>query len=76
MIWIGGNEPQQMLGFEPDAFVSHRTPEEDQRPAVDLPTGMRQLIKLARSAKVHVAHGVLRHLAPLLCFNIALDRFR
>jgi len=50
MIRIARDEPHQMLGFEPDAFVPHRAPEEEQRLAIDLPTRMSQFIELGRSA--------------------------
>ena len=46
MIRIGRDESHQMPGFEPDAFVPDRAPEEDQRAAIDLPTRMSQFIKL------------------------------
>ena len=50
MIRIGRDEPHQVLGFEPDAFVPDRAPEEEQRAAIDLPTRMSQLIELGCSA--------------------------
>ena len=35
---LGGEEPHQVLRLEPDALVSDRSPEEDERLAIDPPT--------------------------------------
>jgi hypothetical protein len=60
MIRIARDEPHQMPGFEPEAFVPDRAPEEEQRAAIDLPTGMSQFIELGCPAYLNPAHGVLR----------------
>src|SRR5258707_6496858 len=67
MIRIGRDEPHQMLGFEPDAFVPDRAPEKEQRAAIDLPTGMSQFIELGCSAELNPAYGVLRFCFRLCC---------
>ena len=60
LIRIGRNEPHEMLGFEPEAFVPDRAPEEEQRTAIDLATRMSQFIELGGSAQVNPVHAVLR----------------
>ena len=60
LIRIGRDEPHEMLGFEPDAFVPDRAPEEEQRAAIDLPTRVSQFIELGGSAQVNPAHAILR----------------
>jgi len=50
MIRIGGDEPHEMPGFEPDALVPDRAPEEEQRATIDLPTCMSQFVELGRPA--------------------------
>src|SRR5947209_990940 len=60
MIRISRNESHQMPGFEPDAFVPYRAPEEDQRATIDLPARMSQFIELGRPAELNPAYGVLR----------------
>jgi hypothetical protein len=64
MIRIARDEPHQLLGFEPDAFVPYRAPEEEQRLTIDLPTRMSQFIELGCSAELNPAHSVLR-----VCFR-------
>ena len=53
-----------MPGFEPDAFMPDRAPEEEQRAAIDLATRMSQFIELGCSAELNPAHAVLR-----VCFR-------
>jgi hypothetical protein len=60
MIRVARDEPHEMPGFKPEAFVPHRAPEEDQRAAIDLPTRMSQCIELGCPAYLNPAHGVLR----------------
>ena len=60
MIRIGRDEPHEMPGFEPEAFVPDRAPEEEQCAAIDLPTCMSQFIELGRPAELNPAHRVLR----------------
>jgi hypothetical protein len=60
LISIGSDEPHEMPGFEPEAFVPDRAPEEEQRGARDLPTRMSQFIEEAGPAQVNPAHAVLR----------------
>ncbi len=60
LIRIGSNEPHEMAGFEPEAFVPDRAPEEEQRAAIDLATRMSQFIELGGSAQVNPAHAILR----------------
>ena len=67
MIRIGREEPHQMPGFEPEAFVPDGAPEEDERAAIDLPRRMSQSIELGGSAQLKPAHGVLRFRFRLCC---------
>jgi hypothetical protein len=59
VIRISRDEPHQMPGFEPDALVPYRTPEEEQRAARDLPTRMSQFIAVGGSAQVNPTYAVL-----------------
>ena len=60
MIGISRNKPHEMFGFEPEALVPDRAPEEEQRAAIDLPARVRQCIELGCSAQVNPAYAVLR----------------
>ena len=49
---VRGEQPLQVLLFEPDALMPHRTPKEHQRLAVEQPTFTGQPIELGRLADV------------------------
>lgn len=60
MIGIGWDQPHQMPGFEPDALVPYRAPEEEQRLVIDLATRMSQFIELGCSAELNPTYGIPR----------------
>src|SRR5215472_5996870 len=70
---VRGEQPLEMLLFEPDALVPDRAPEEDQRLGVEQSTLMRQLIELGSLADVDTSYLV--HLQAFLSGNVPLNRF-
>ena len=62
---LGGEEPLEVLGTQPYAFVSYGTPEEHQGLAVELPALVSKLIELGGLADMHAMNVVAVHLPPL-----------
>ncbi len=58
---LGGEQPIQMLLFEPDPLMSDRAPEEDQRLTVEPATLAGEIIQLCRFANMHPPYLVLLH---------------
>src|SRR5260370_27832987 len=69
---LAGEEPHQVLGFQPDALVADRAPEEDQGLGVQFTASMGQFIELGGLADVDPSHLVHALVPPAVCQDSAL----
>lgn|SRR6266851_806803 len=53
---VAGEQAHEIFGFEPDALVAHGAPEKDEGTAIELPAGMRKLIKLLCPTDINTAY--------------------